>query len=131
LGQLLSFRGTVFSGRGEGKHFVELPWVRAQIERKLGFTPYLGTLNLRLFEEEDVLKRKSLLDSALGICVVPEAGYFSGTFFRATVLGVEAAVVIPQVPNYPVDVLEIIAPIYLRGKLEKGNGDRVVVTVTV
>ena len=131
MGQI-SFRGKVFSGKGEGKHFVELPWVRAQIEQKLGFRPYFGTLNLHLFEEEDVLKRKRLLESALGICVEPETGYFSGTLFRATILGIEAAVVIPQVPNYPVDVLEVIAPVYLRGKLEKGKGDlAVVVTVTV
>jgi len=130
LGQL-SFRGKVFSGKGEGKHFVELSWVRANIEQKFGFRPYFGTLNLHLFEEEDILKRKRLLEPALGIYVEPESGYFSGTLFRATILDVEAAVVIPHVPNYPVDVLEVIAPVYLRGKLEKGNGDMVVVTVTV
>jgi riboflavin kinase len=128
LGQL-DFRGTVFSGSGTGKDFVELPWVRAQIEQKLGFTPYPGTLNLRLTKAETVKRR--ILDPPCGIWVKPEVGYFFGVFFRAIVLDVEAAVVIPLVPSYPVDVLEVVAPLYLRGKLGKGDGDVVVVTVTV
>jgi riboflavin kinase len=129
LGQL-TFRGTVFSGSGAGKHFVGLPWVRVQIEQKLGFTPYPGTLNLHLGKDEAIKRR--LLDPALGIRVEPEAGYFLGSLFSATVLGVKAAVVVPLVPDYPADVLEVIAPLYLRGKLEEGGeGERVVVTVTV
>jgi len=127
LGQLI-FRGTVFSGKGTGKQFIALPWVRVQIEQKLGFTPYWGTLNLRLLKDEIIKKRS--LDPTLGIRVEPKTGYFAGVLFRATVLSMEAAVVVPLVPDYPADVLEVIAPFYLRDKLE-GKEERVVVTVTV
>ena len=47
LGKIV-FKGSVFSGNGEGRKFIELPWVKRQIQEKLGFTPYLGTLNIRL-----------------------------------------------------------------------------------
>ena len=52
--------GTVVSGRGEGRKYVELEWVKQQVKEKLGFDPYPGTLNLRLDEEN--VKRRVLLE---------------------------------------------------------------------
>ncbi|MDR0373838.1 MAG: CTP-dependent riboflavin kinase [Nitrososphaerota archaeon] len=128
MGQLV-FRGTVFSGNGAGKHFIELSWVKCQVERKVGFTPYLGTLNLRLTKEE--AEKRKMLDPTRGIQIKPATGYFLGVLFRSMVEEQEAAVVVPVMPNYPTDVLEIIAPIYLRGKLKIEDGAGIVVTVTV
>jgi len=124
----LIFEGTVFSGRGEGKRFVELPWVKRQIEEKLHFVPYAGTLNLRL-TEESIEKRKEL-DSATGLVVDPQTGYCPGILFRAYIEGVECAVVLPKIPSYPADVLEIIAPKYLRGKFGLTDGSTLTVAVT-
>lgn len=124
----LTFEGTVYSGSGAGKHFVNLPWVRRQIQEKLGFTPYSGTLNLRLTGENE--KKRRLLDAAQGLAVKPEAGYCPGALFKATIDGLECAVVIPKVPNYPADILEIIAPLYLRGNLGLTDSSTVAVMVT-
>ena len=93
------FEGTVFSGEGNGKKFVEMPWVKRQIEEKLGFSPYLGTLNLRLTGKN--AERRSLLETAEGLVVEPQAGYYPGVLFRATIDALECAVVIPIMPNYP------------------------------
>jgi riboflavin kinase, archaea type len=125
----LTFLGVVFSGEGKGKQFVDLPWVKQQIEKKLGFSPYLGTLNLHLAKES--AEKKKLLNPAKGICVKPEAGYCSGVLFKAFIGTVECAVVVPLVPDYPADVLEVIAPLYLRGKLGLADGEAVEVKVTV
>ena len=125
----LSFEGTVFSGKGTGKRFVALPWVISQVEAKLGFTPYPGTLNLRL-TGENLVKRK-LLDPKQGITISPEQGFLPGTVYRAAVSALECAVVVPDVPSYPNDVLEIISPLYLRGKLGLNDGKKVTVNVTV
>jgi len=125
----LSFEGTVFSGKGTGKRFVALPWVTVQVEQKLGFTPYNGTLNLRLTGEE-LIKRKNL-DPKHGITITPESGFLPGTVYRATISGLECAVVVPDVPDYPKDVIEVISPIYLRGKLGLSDGKKVTVLVTV
>ncbi|MCL4430268.1 MAG: CTP-dependent riboflavin kinase, partial [Chloroflexi bacterium] len=106
------FLGTVFSGEGRGRKFVCLPWVKGQIEEKLGFSPYLGTLNLRLSGKE--VEKRGLLQNAGGLVVEPQTGYYPGVMFRATIDAHECAVVIPIMPNYPSDVLEVIAPVYLR-----------------
>ncbi len=124
----LTFEGKVFSGKGEGKKFVQLPWVKRQIEKKLHFCPYPGTLNLRL--TEDSTGKRRLLDIAKGSVVEPKAGYCSGSLFPAYIEGLECAVVLPKVSSYPEDVLEIIAPLYLRAKLRLIDGSSVNVVVT-
>jgi len=125
----LIFLGKVFSGLGEGKKFIGLPWVKRQVEMKLGFSPYLGTLNIRLTEEG--IKKKILFQNAKGMVVEPQADYCPGILFRAYIDAVECAIVFPQIPNYPNDVLEIIAPVCLREKLKLADGDAVIVAVTV
>ena len=70
------FEGTVFSGQGRGKKFVELPWVKRQVEEKLGFSPYPGTLNLRLTGKN--VEKRRLLENAGGLTVEPQTGYYSG-----------------------------------------------------
>jgi riboflavin kinase, archaea type len=125
----LFFEGTVFSGKGQGRRFVALPWVISQVETKLGFSPYHGTLNLRLTGQE--LEKRKLLDPKQGITIAPEQGFLPGTLYRACISGLECAVVVPDIPDYPVDVLEIISPIYLRGKLGLIDGRKVTVSVTV
>ena len=43
----------------------------------------------------------------------------------------ECAIIIPEVANYPKDVLEIIAPWCLRERLTLIDDDEVIVTVSV
>jgi riboflavin kinase len=123
------FKGTVFSGNGEGRKFIELPWVKQQIQEKLGFTPYPGTLNIRL--AEDSVEQKKMLEKAKRLEVIPEKGYCIGLLIKAKIGSLECAIVIPQVPNYPSDVLEVIAPVYLRERLKIADGSEVTVTVNV
>jgi riboflavin kinase len=43
----------------------------------------------------------------------------------------ECAIVIPEIADYPEDVLEVIAPINLRDKLSLKNGDTVQIKITL
>ena len=122
-------KGTVFSGTGEGRKFIDLPWVKQQIEEKLGFAPYAGTLNIRLLKFS--VKQKKLLENAKGIVVCPEKGYCTGLLIKAKIGSLECAIVIPQVRNYPSDFMEIIASVYLRERLKVADGSEVTVTVNV
>ena len=63
--------------------------------------------------------------------VEPQAGYCPGILFKACIGTLECAVVIPQIPNYPSDVLEIIAPVCLRDHLKLVDGNLVTVLVSV
>ncbi|MGD6807426.1 MAG: DUF120 domain-containing protein [Candidatus Bathyarchaeia archaeon] len=125
----LSFEGTVYSGEGKGRCFMELSWVKRQISEKLGFEAYPGTLNIQLSREG--VEKKKLLKTSDAMLVLPEAGYYSGSLFKAAIGAVECAVVVPLVPNYAADLLEVIAPVYLRGMLGLKDGDAVAVVVTV
>ena len=123
----IKLEGTVFTGKGEGKEFLDLPWVKRQIREKLGFTPQPGTLNLKLTRES--VNRKKMLAKLQPMKVCPEEGYCSGLLFKAYVGELECAVLIPEVAGYPEDVLEIIAPSNLRLQLQLKDGHLITVTV--
>jgi riboflavin kinase len=125
----LCMQGNIFSGNGEGAKFIRLPWVEKQIEEKLGFTPFQGTLNVRLCLAS-IAVRKSLTEAA-GIEISPAPGYCRGRLFKAGLQGIGCALVVPEVANYPEDVIEIVAPVNLRGKFNFVDGDSVEIEIKV
>ena len=125
----LNLNGKVFTGKGEGKKFVTLPWVERQIREKLGFTPYAGTLNIRLSREG--LAQKKLLAKAERLDIIPEKGYCRGSLIKAKITGLDCGIIVPQVPAYPQDVIEVVAPVFLRQRLHLSDGSEVGVLVTV
>jgi riboflavin kinase len=123
----IELTGRVFSGKGEGRKFLELQWVKRQIEEKTGFIPYGGTLNLRL-SREDAEKRNVLEKSAV-MKICPPEGYCSGLAFKASIGTQECAIVIPLTKDYPKDVLEVVASTNLRDRLHLRDDDEVTVSV--
>jgi riboflavin kinase len=125
----LCLKGEIFSGRGEGAKFIELTWAKKQMEQKLGFTLFPGTLNLKLTPEN--VKNGKLLKKEAGFEITPPSGYCQGKFFKARLNGVECAVLIPEVPGYPNNVVEVVASANLREKLCLSDGSLVEVEVTL
>jgi len=123
----LTFQGRVITGEGNGKKYLALLWVKQQVEQKLGFTPFLGTLNLKLSRAN--AERRKLLNNAKAATICPAEGYCVGLLFKASILGLEGAVVLPQVESYPENLLEVIASVNLRDKLKLKDGDAVTVSV--
>lgn len=124
----LRIKGKVFSGKGEGAEFIKLPWVRKQITEKLGFMPYSGTLNIKL--TADSVRLKKSLKKAESIEISPATGFYRGRCFKAYLMdNLECAIVVPEVENYPEDIMEIIASISLREKLQLEDGDVVEVKI--
>ena len=117
----IEFDGVVFSGGGEGKKFLDLPWVKKQIKQKLGFTPYPGTLNVRL--SEGSIENRKLLKRAASIKICP------GLLIKASIGSCDCAIVVPEVAGYPSGILEIIAPFGLREKLHLNEGNNVRIKV--
>lgn len=121
---ILKLKGEVFSGTGEARAFTELPWAKTQMKIGLGFTPYSGTLNLRLFGRS--VRLRHMLGDIGGKELIPPQGCCRGLLFKAKLRGaVECAIVIPKVQNYPADVLEVVAPVSLRNSLDLRDGDTV------
>jgi riboflavin kinase len=123
----LDFEGHVFSGKGDGAKFVRLPWVKAQMTERLGFTPYSGTLNIKLAKKSISLGR--LLRKARAMEILPAEGFGCGRLFKSFLEDLPCAVVVPEVANYPEDVVEVVASVNLRGKLQLKDGDAVKVKI--
>ncbi len=116
----MTLRGRVSSGGGRGNLFVNLPWAEKQFKDKLGFKPYPGTLNLQLSPGTDV---KALRNTMKGIKIKAPEGFHEGRCFKALIMGKHfGAVVVPDVPGYPNDLLEVLAPVNLRETLNLKDG---------
>jgi riboflavin kinase len=66
----LTLSGTIASGQGNGKKYLQLSWVEKQIQEKLGYTAYPGTLNIKLNKESTILKYQLKKAPAIQICPV-------------------------------------------------------------
>lgn len=115
--------GCLRSGLGEGAGFTSLDWVASQFRAKLGFVPYPGTLNLSL-RGGDWESARQAMDQARGIAIEPPAGFCAAKCFTLVIDGrIEGAAVLPEVPDYPGDKLEIVAPVAVRDALRLSDGD--------
>ena len=123
----LTFRGTVFTGLGEGGYYVSLEGYAGSFAKALGFKPFPGTLNLRLADEAMVEQRRRL-DLMKGIEV---PGFNDGRrsfgpvkCFRARISGKhQGAVLAIERTHYDSSVLEVISPSNLRRSLGLEDGD--------
>ena len=122
-------RGRVVSGKGEAAGFTGLPWVREQVASGFNFRPFPGTLNLRLERAQDLAMWKELR-SQPGQFLEPEKGYCAAKCFPVSVEGqVSGAIVLPAVPSYPSNVVELLAPVNLREALGLGDGGAVTIAL--
>jgi len=126
----LQVRGKVFSGSGEGAKFIQLPWVRTQIAEKLGFIPYPGTLNIKTTEGSRELKK--LLKKEKTIEISPIEGFCRGRCFKAILMdNLKCAIIVPEIPNYTENTIEVIAQVNLREKFKLRDGDVIEVKIVI
>ena|GEM_PF-558863 len=126
---VITFNGIVHTGYSCGKFFVELPWVLLQLKTLTGITPYFGTLNLCLTGEN--IKQRACLTPQNGVMIKPEKGYLPGYLFKAKIFDTVCYVILPDVPNYPKDLIEIIAAVNLRNRFNIKDGDLITVSVSL
>jgi riboflavin kinase len=130
--QTLDFDGTLVSGLGEGAYYVQLQGYHEQFAQKLGFTPYPGTLNLRLSSSYFWIKKELETRPAIIIASFQAQRRTFGQVkcFRATIEDtVEGAIVLVNRTHHDDRIIEIIAPENLRKLLELTDGNRVHVSV--
>jgi len=115
--------GCLRSGLGEGAGFTSLDWVARQFRDKLGFAPYPGTLNLSL-KGGDWESARQAMEQAPGVAIEPPPGFCAAKCFTLIIDGrIQGAAVLPEVPDYPCDKLEIVAPVAVRDALRVSDGD--------
>lgn len=126
----MKLQGNVQSGLGEGRYYISRKGYIIQFQEKLGFIPYLGTLNLRIKPGSELSLRK--LRSMDGIhidgFVTDDRTYGPVKAFTGKIGGIKCAIIFPERSVYS-DVLEVISVDYLRESLDIKDGDELLVEV--
>ena len=121
-----SISGEVASGLGEGRYYLSQPGYVVQFTERLGYTPYPGTLNVRVRPAES--RRLSVLHDWSGIRIdgFEAAGRtFGGATCYAAKLGGRTCHLIRPDRSHYQDVIEFVAADRLRSRLSLKDGDRV------
>lgn len=118
----IRMKGRVTTGLGEGQYYISLDGYRKQFVDRLGFEPYPGTLNLQLKEPFGHPNA-----TAITIEGFKDASrtFGGGKCYPVSVDGVRAAIIRPDRSSYPLNLVEIIAPVNLRKTLDLKDGDEV------
>ncbi|MCQ2070346.1 MAG: DUF120 domain-containing protein [archaeon] len=128
----VTVHGAVKDGMGEGGYYICQKGYVEQFEKKLGFKPFSGTLNVAI-DKDDIGK----LDVIKGTSGIPINGFTSeGRSFgeviayKAKIKNLDCAIVVPARSHY-VDIIEIICPYHLRRTLSLNTDDRVDVKILI
>ena len=126
----LRFSGRVASGLGEGRYYLSQPGYIVQFQERLGYTPYPGTLNIRV-DPKELLRIDGLRDwDGVRIDGFPASGRTFGgaTCYGGRINGRGCHLIRPDRSHYQ-DVVELIASESLRESLGVRDGDTVSVEI--
>lgn len=126
----IEIKGTVVSGKGEGKYFMSIPEYKRRFVELLGIDPFHGTLNVKV--DSGSMDRFNSLKGKRGIWISgfeSKGRSFGGVAaFRASIRGKKCAVVLPEKSRHD-GILEVIDSVDLRKELDLKDGDSVKVEV--
>jgi len=128
-GQRKFLTGKVITGLGEGQYYISLVGYRKQFIEKLGFTPFPGTLNIKLDPASIGIRKGISADIKISGFTTENRTFGSGSCFNVMIDDVKGAVIVPERTHYPEDIIEIIAPVNLREHLNIRDGSAVEVEV--
>lgn len=125
----LAIKGRVFTGKGEGAYYISQRGYAEQIEKKLGFSPYPGTLNLRL-ESFEELNKLILLYSTPSVVLkgfsTRERAFGDVSCYPVKVEGVSNSVLVrSERTTYDLMTAELISDRNLRRAMGLSDGDEV------
>ncbi len=126
----LKLHGAVFTGLNEGRYYISQQGYSRQFKSKLGFTPYAGTLNLRLADAAI----RAPLDLSAGIRIsgfqTPKRVFGDIVAYPAVINErIRGALIVPDRTHYGRDVIELLAKENLRKALKLKDGDVVRVSI--
>jgi len=118
-----ALQGRVVSGLGEGRYYLGFPQYVVQIEKKFGFSPYPGTLNIKV----ELEKLEAFLSSLIPIYVqgfeIKERTFGGFTGYNVSLpKKISAALIIPDRTSHEKNEVEIIASPFLRKRLSLKDG---------
>jgi riboflavin kinase, archaea type len=126
----MRFRGTVASGLGEGRYYLSQPGYVVQFTERLGYSPYPGTLNVKVPPDDLTTVGSVRHWSGIRIDGFQASGRTFGgaTCYPARLNGRACHLIVPDRTHHK-DVVEFIAKEYLRDALRVKDTDPVDVVV--
>lgn len=126
----MNITGRVVTGSQQGAKFTGLDWVKRQFVQKLGIDPFPGTLNIILETPGDVQKWNNLRTAPHIEIIPPNDEWCTAYCFPVRILDLyPAAIVYPDVPDYPGNQIEIVAALPLRTSMSLVDGDTLTLQV--
>ncbi|MGB9936382.1 MAG: DUF120 domain-containing protein [Methanobacterium sp.] len=120
----MEIKGIVTSGQGKGAYFMSQSVYQIQFKEKLNFTPFPGTLNIKIDEEEINSIHKVPEDKLISIKGKENFGdvLVLKAFLNDTI---EGAIVFPKRTTHGENILEFITSMNLKESLGIKDGDEV------
>ena len=124
----IEITGTIIEGLGEGKYYMSLKGYRNQVKEKMGFSPYPGTLNIRIGKgsRDQILAGEPIVIKGF---TNKDRTYGDIFAFPCKLEGKQAAIIVPLRTSHGPDILEVVSSFDIKEKLRKKNGDRVTVVL--
>ena len=125
-----TLHGKIATGLGKASDFTEVPWAKAAFRDVLGVDPYPGTVNIIVSSTEDIAAW-ARVKATKGIVIKPPQPDWCDAFcYRAMIGGkIAAAIVLPDVTEYPATQVELIAAVNVRESLSLKDGDPVAIEI--
>jgi CTP-dependent riboflavin kinase len=130
MSKIRVLKGRVVSGAKKAAFFTQLDWVLEQCSKKLGFSPFPGTLNVEILPES--LFDAESIQEVKGIELVPtDLTFCTAQVLPVSIQGIDAAIIIPEekVRMHGNNIIEVIAPMSLKDALKVDDGDTVTLTI--
>ena len=121
-----SVTGTIMDGLGEGKYYISLKQYKKNIENKLGFAAYPGTLNVKITKQGMAPFLNSLIPIKITGFKTKQRSFGNIACYKIKLKNTDAAIIVPERSRYE-DILEIIAPVNIRNKLSLKTGDKITI----
>ena len=118
--------GRVVSGVGQGAGFCELEWAKRQFMSSCGIDPFPGTLNILLDSPDDQAVWSELKNVPGQRISAIDSDSCDATLYPVRIGdSVPGAIVLPEVPGYAVNQVELIAALPLRQHFSLADGDEI------
>ena len=117
--------GKIVRGKGEAAFFTQLDWVQRQCLEKLGFSPYPGTLNLKVPEESipafEALRKSNKVLSLTS----PDPNFCNARVCPVCIGEISCALIIPdeEVRIHGKHIIEILSTLKIKDVFEVDDGD--------
>lgn len=120
----MEIKGIITSGQGKGAYFMSQPVYKIQFEEKLNFSPFPGTLNVKIGEKE-INSIHNIPEDTMTIIEGKEN--FGDVLLIKAILNdaIKGAIVFPKRTTHGENILEFIAPENIKEKLGVIDGDTV------